>query len=405
MKSKQTDFFILISLLGLFFGVFVLSLHIRFILNPIEKEIEIPEIVVDIKEEERIKKERELDVVPLEKRIFDQMSVQERVGQLFMFGIEGNDVLHPENKRFLEEVKPGAVLLFSKNISSKDQLQSLTNQISGTNGQIPPFIAVDQEGGVVSRIRWDRVHTEPQESIGNNQQAYEIAKSRGELLRELGVNMNLAPVVEYIQNRKSFIYNRTYRGVLEEVVQKSIFTISGYKNALVMPVIKHYPGHGDSSPDPHLVLPNVNISTEEWDRYIEPFSKIVGQIDIDAVMVGHILFSNIDSNPATLSSEIITKRLLEDQGYEGLVISDDMEMMALKDIGSKEEIAEKALQAGNDILIYSKYGEHQKGSQRSIYNHILEKVRSGEMDIDNKVLKILRMKIKYGILEERVIEN
>lgn len=405
MKSKQKDFFILISLLGLFFGIFVFSLHIKFILNPIEKEIEIPEITIDIKEQERIEREREFDVIPLEQSIFSEMTLGERVGQLFMFGIEGSDVLNPDNKKFLEEVKPGAILLFSKNIASKEQLRSLSNQIEGTNAKIPPFIAVDQEGGVVSRIRWDRVHTEPQEGIGDNQQAYEIAKSRGELLRELGVNMNLAPVVEYIQNRKSFIYNRTYRGALEEVVQKSIFTISGYKNALVMPVIKHYPGHGDSSPDPHFVLPNVNISKEEWDSYIEPFSKIVRQIDIDAVMVGHILFSNIDSNPATLSGEIITQRLLEDQGYDGLVISDDMEMMALKGMGSKEEIAQKALQAGNDILIYSKYGEHPKGSQKSIYNHILEKVRSGEIDIDKKVLKILRMKIKYGMFEEKAAKN
>lgn len=400
MKSKKKDFFISTLLLGFFFGIFVLILHFKLIQNPIVEEIEIPKSMVDLYEEARITREKELNAIPLEQSIYDQMSIEERVSQLFMFGIDGNTSLEPNNKKFLQEVKPGSVLLFAKNITNENQLKKLTNEIQTTNPKIPLFIAIDQEGGVVSRIEWDRVLTEPQNAIGDNQEAYEIAKSRGEKLKELGVNTNLAPVVEYTQDRRSFIYNRTYRGALDEVIQKSVFTVSGYKNASILSVIKHYPGHGDTPKDPHFVLPEIKVSKNQWDRYIQPFSKTIKQIDVDAVMIGHILFPDIDNIPASLSKEIIQKRLIEDLDYKGLVVSDDMEMMALKSMGRKEEIAVKALDAGIDILIYSFYSEKEQGSQRSIYNHVLKKVQDGDIEIEEKVLKVLRMKIKYGLLNE-----
>lgn len=359
--------------------------------------------MVDLYEEARITREKELNAIPLEKSIYDQMSIEERVSQLFMFGIDGNTSLEPNNKKFLKEVKPGSVLLFAKNITNENQLKKLTNEIQSTDPKIPLFVAIDQEGGVVSRIEWDRVLTEPQNAIGDNQEAYEIAKSRGEKLKELGVNTNLAPVVEYTQDRRSFIYNRTYRGALDEVIQKSVFTVSGYKNASILSVIKHYPGHGDTPKDPHFVLPEIKVSKNQWDRYIQPFSKTIKQVDVDAVMIGHILFPDIDKMPASLSKEIIQKRLIEDLDYNGLVVSDDMEMMALENMGSKEEIAVKALDAGVDILIYSVYSEKEQGSQKSIYNYVLKKVKDGDIEIEEKVLKVLRMKIKYGLLNEGLL--
>jgi beta-N-acetylhexosaminidase len=116
------------------------------------------------------------------------------------------------------------------------------------------------------------------------------------------------------------------------------------------------------------------------------------------MMVGHVQFPNIDSEyPTTLSHEIINNRLIEDLEYEGLVISDDMEMGALDDIDIYPRVAKRALEAGNDILIYSKYSSRYPTIQRDVYEYILEEVEKGSMDIDEKVLKILKVKLKYDI--------
>jgi len=332
-----------------------------------------------------------------EELILEEMTLEEKVGQLFIFGFDGT-TLSKESKEFFQEIHLGGVLLLTKNITSETQLKQLTTQIQSTNN-IPLFISIDQEGGVVCRIRWNSILTKSQAEIDGPKEAYATAKSRGEMLDSYGINMNLAPVVEYITNSNSFMYNRVYRGDVDDIVEKGVGSVEGYTDAGIISVPKHYPGHSNTSPDSHLSLPVVNISKDGWSEYIKPFKNILNQTTVDAMMVGHIKFPNIDSNnPTTLSSEILSKRLVEDLGYEGLIISDDMEMGALEDIDTYINMAKRALDAGVDILIYSKYTNNNPTVQRDVYEHILDLVKKEEMDIDKKVLKILRVKIKYNIL-------
>jgi beta-N-acetylhexosaminidase len=332
-----------------------------------------------------------------EELILEEMTLEEKVGQLFIFGFDGT-TLSKESKEFFQEIHLGGVLLLTKNITSETQLKQLTTQIQSTNN-IPLFISIDQEGGVVCRIRWNSTLTKSQAEIDGPKEAYATAKSRGEMLKEYGINMNLAPVVEYITSSNSFMYNRVYRGDVEDIVEKSAGSVEGYTDAGIVSVPKHYPGHSNTSPDSHLSLPEVNISKDNWYEYIKPFRNILNQTTVDAMMVGHIKFPNMDSNAATLSSEILTKRLIEDLEYEGLIISDDMEMGALEDIDTYVNMAKRALNAGVDILIYSKYTNNNPTVQRDVYEYIVDLVEKGEMNIDDKVLKILRVKIKYNILE------
>lgn len=213
--------------------------------------------------------------------------------------------------------------------------------------------------------------------------------------------MNLAPVVEHITNENSFLYDRVYRGSREDILQKSISSVEGYKEAGIVPVPKHYPGHANSSPDSHYNLPVVNIKEKEWDGYIEPFSKILKETKVDALMVGHIQYPNIDSKPSTISNEILNERLIKDLNYKGIVISDDMEMDALDNIDKHTVIAKQALLAGNDILIYSKFSNKYPTIQRDVYEYIVEEVEKGDIEeeiLDEKVLKILKVKIDYNIL-------
>lgn len=331
----------------------------------------------------------------LEESILKQMSIEEKVGQLFIFGFDGI-VLDTETRNFLTNSKIGGVLLLGKNIHNEEQLRQLIQDIQSTNN-IGLFISLDQEGGIVSRIRWNDTLTTSQADIDSEEKAYSVAKARGEILKEIGVNMNLAPVVEYITNKDSFMYDRVYRGSKEEVYMKGISAIRGYSDSGIISVMKHYPGHSDTSPDSHYNLPLVNISNEQWNEYIKPFSEILRRSNIDGIMVGHIKFPNIDQFPSTISDEIINKRLIRDLGYKGLIISDDMEMDALENIDTYTSIAKQALLAGNDILIYSKYNSVHPTMQKDIYDYIVQEVSNGNMNIDEKVLKILRIKIKYNI--------
>lgn len=332
-----------------------------------------------------------------EELILQDMTNEEKVGQLFIFGFD-NATLTEENRDFLREYKIGGVLLLKKNITSKKQLKSLIADIQSTN-DIPLFISIDQEGGEVARIRWDSSITKSQPSIDTPNEAYEDALNKGRHLKGLGINMNFAPVVEYIDDKDSFIYDRTFRGTQQEVYLKSISAIQAYKESGILSVPKHYPGHSNTSTDSHYDLPMVNIEEKQWDEYITPFTDILDSTEVDAMMVGHVMFPNIDKEyPTTLSTEIINQKLIEDLQYEGLVISDDMEMGALEDIDAYQNIAKRALQAGNDILIYSKYMNRHPNIQKIVYEYILSEVDNGNMDIDEKVLKILRAKMKYNIL-------
>lgn len=334
---------------------------------------------------------------PYEEVLLSQMTPEEKVGQLFMFGVEGNATLTPQNKQFLIDSKAGGVLLMSRNITNETQLKTLTEEIQTTNN-IPLFISIDQEGGVVSRIKWNPTLMISQSSIKSPEQAYNIAKNKGEILKSMGINMNLAPVIEYTTNPNSFIYQRTFRGNIDDVVNKSIATIDGYTEVNVIPVLKHYPGHGDTVTDPHYYLPRIDITNEQWQGYTETFRRVLAEDKTDAVMIGHILFPNIDVKPTTISSEIISNRLVNDLNYQGLIISDDMEMDALDSFGSPTEMGKQALLAGVDILIYSKYTPDNRYSQNIVYNYILSEVKNGNMNIDQKVLKVLRIKVKYRIL-------
>ena len=335
---------------------------------------------------------------PYEEILLSQMTTEEKVGQLFIFGIEGLTNLTPENKQFLIDTKVGGIILMSKNITSEAQLISLVQEIQSTN-HIPLFISIDQEGGVVSRIKWDNTLLRSQLSITSPEEAYQIAKNKGDMLKRYGVNMNLAPVVEYSSYANSFIYKRVFSGDIGQVIQKSLSTISGYNDTGLISAIKHFPGHANTTIDPHYKLPSLNISNEQWNEHIESFSRIIKEKQIDALMVSHTLFPNIDSNPATISFEILNNRLKQGLNYNGLIISDDMEMNALDGLGSPTELAEAALRAGCDILIYSKYSLDNRYHQQVVYEHILNLVNQNLINIDEKVLKILQLKIKYGIID------
>lgn len=388
---------ILKIIIGICSAIIILTIPLTYFLSfknevvqeeiEMEEEVEIPSITIPTPE----------PIIPPEEKLISQMTNKEKVGQLFIFGVEGNQTIEPSNKQFLLDTQPAGVILFQRNITDENQLKNLIVELQTTN-KIKMFVAIDQEGGVVPRIKWNKMLTISQKEI-STEDAFNIAKERGTILKNLGINMNLAPVVEYVSSPNAFIYSRTFSGDLDQVISKSISTVEGYKKAGIISVPKHFPGHGENDIDPHKNLVSVDIASIKWDKYIQPFSSLLQKTDVEAIMMGHILFPNIDKFPSSISYEILTNRLRNNLNYKGVVISDDMQMRALSSFGSVEEIAKQALLAGEDILIYSKFVNSTDGLQRKVYNYILDEVEKGNINIDEKVKRVLRLKIQYDLID------
>ncbi len=339
---------------------------------------------------------------PLEQQLLEQMSLEQKVGQLFMFGFSGT-TLNENITDLIQNKYIGGVLLLGPNIVNNTQLKTLLNDIQ-TISYIPMFVSIDQEGGIVARLKGDDILTTSQRNMETPEEAYNVSYQRGVLLKELGINMNLAPVVEYITSTTSFLYQRVFRGTKEEVALKSQSSIKGYTDSKIIAVAKHYPGHSNTSVDSHYNLPKVNINNEQWNEYIYTFKYLIDNKSVEVIMVGHILYPNIDSKPSTISSELLTKRLKEDLRYKGILITDDMEMDAIERAGGYGQIAKEALLAGNDILLYSGLPT----VQREVYDYIVKSVSNGEIPestLNEKVLRILRLKASYNLFDFSILKT
>ena len=355
-------------------------------------------LIYDIQGDIQIKK-----TPPLEERILSQMTVEEKIGQLLLFGFSGTS-LNADIQNLIETKYIGGVLLLGKNIQNMQQLKKLNNDLQSIS-QLPLFIAVDQEGGSVARIQESSKTNISQRYLQDEQQIYDISVQRAKMLKELGINMNLAPVAEYITNNSSFMYERTFSGSRQEVAQKVYSAVKGYVDSKMISTVKHFPGHDNQSKDTHSTIAQVNISPQQWDEYIYTFKYPIDKGIVDVIMVGHIKFPKIDDKPATVSKVIIDGKLRKEIGYEGVVITDDMQMSSIWKYAQYCNTAKEALLAGNDILLYSQYTPRAT-LLTDVYNCILNAITSGEIAenvIDQKVLRILKLKIKYGLIDEAIL--
>ena len=177
-------------------------------------------LIYDIQGDIQIKK-----IPPLEERLLSQMTIEERIGQLFIFGFNGT-TLNPDIQNMIENRYIGGVLLLSKNIQNAKQLKRLNSDLQSIS-QLPLLITIDQEGGSVVRIQEDNKTNISQRFLQDEEQIYDISVQRAKMLKELGINMNLAPVAEYITNNSSFMYKRTFSGSKQEVAQKVYSAVKG----------------------------------------------------------------------------------------------------------------------------------------------------------------------------------
>lgn len=288
------------------------------------------------------------------------MSPRELLGQHLMIGLDGY-VLTDKEKKFLTENNIGGVTLFARNVQSPKQVAELTREIrslsSKTASKMPFLIGVDQEGGRVARLREPFTVWPPMSALGkldSPSTSYNFAVALGEELASVGINLDYAPCLDVFTNpQNTVIGDRAISGDPEIVAKHASALIRGFAHANVIPCGKHFPGHGNTTIDSHEDLPveSADLARLESVEFI-PFEKAF-ESGLDLVMTAHILCPKIDSEwPATLSEIFLKKILREKLGFEGVVMTDDMDMKAMAKHFDRAQLPIRALQAGADMILY-----------------------------------------------------
>lgn len=331
------------------------------------------------------------------------LPLEAKVGQMIMFGFSGTEV-PPHIKEFITQYNLGGIIIFSRNVESPEQITQLNAELQqlalGSPFGVGLLIAIDQEGGLVARITEGVSVAPAQMAVGaldSPEKAYQINKVVGEELAAMGFSMNLAPCLDVNNNPHNPVIGvRSFGEDPEKVAQLGTAAVRGLQESLIA-TAKHFPGHGDTAVDSHLGLP-VIPHTRERLREVElvPFKAAIAA-GVEAVLAAHIVFPAIEpipGRPSSLSYPVLTELLREDLGFDGLVLTDCMEMQAISQHYSMGEAAVLAVEAGNDLVLVS----HTPELQAEAFWAVVQAVKSGrisERRIDDSLRRIARAKAAY----------
>jgi len=330
------------------------------------------------------------------------MSLAEKVGQLFQVGFHSKTI-DKEIEDLIKNYHIGGVIYFSRNIENLEQTSILSKnlqELALNNGAgIPLFISVDQEGGKVRRIK-DLTYFPANIEIGatgDKELSRKAAAVTAKELKELGINVNLAPVLDVNNNPSNpVIGSRSFGADPELVAEMGVAYIEGLQGQGVVATAKHFPGHGDTAVDSHFELPVINHDRERLDQIeLYPFKKAI-EAGVDSIMVAHIYFSDIEpvaGMPATLSKAVLNNLLREELNFEGVIITDDLEMGAITNFFGTAAAAVKTIEAGSDIVLIS----HSYDKQKKAIKAVIAAVKNGiisEKRIEESLKRIIKLKGK-----------
>ena len=326
----------------------------------------------------------------------ENMTLEQKIAQLFMVGLYSDDS-NAQLEMLIKENKIGSIILLNQNINGKNiyDVTKHFQDVASSSNQPLLLIAVDQEGGTVSRIKEPQSNLTPQSQINTSGQAYKVAFDRGKELRSKGINVNFAPILEYITKPKSFLYARVFRGSKDDIISFGENMVRGYQESGIATAVKHFPGHDDESVDSHKYLPVSQIKNIDYSEFIRTFTEVIKRQKPDMVMTSHVLYPSIDPlYPATLSQKYISD-LRQNYGYDGIVITDDMNMGAISKKYKLDDSVIRAINSGNDILLFAAPIK----TVNKAYSVLLNAVRDGELEeskIDSNIRRVLNLKEKIA---------
>ena len=348
------------------------------------------------------------------------MTTEQKVSQLLVAGIEGTQ-LGQDAVQAVQDYQVGGVILFGRNVESAWQLAELTNGLKDLNGDYTPlFLCVDQEGGRVDRMPPEVDDLPPALDFGAIADAgarmdacFALGQTLAAQCAAFGFNMDFAPSMDIWSNpENTVIGDRAFGTDAATVTGAANEAALGILSGGVIPVAKHFPGHGDTAVDSHYGLPVVDKTLEELEeRELVPFRQAIdttcvygtyGDAAIPAVMVAHILMTQLDPDwPASLSHKVVTGLLREELGFDGVVCTDDLTMGALSETWGVGEAAVLAVEAGCDLLLVC----HGADNLTAARDALLEAADSGRLSperLDESVKRILSLKVEYGLTNDPV---
>ena len=396
MRYKQKLFIILLIIMTILVGCN----------NDNKTQIPIEEDKTEILEEDVVEKDIIVDNVQEQ---IKTMTLKEKIGQLIIVGFDGTSI-NEEALDYIENLKVGGFILFARNIVDAEGTLKLLNDLkeSNSNNDLPLFLSIDEEGGRVSRLPKSFVNIPEMTKIGNisdDKISYEIGNILGERVKSLGFNMNFAPVLDINSNPNNPVIGaRSFGSTIESVSKNGLRVMNGIRDVNVIPAVKHFPGHGDTSIDSHVNLPIIKKTLDEIRSFeLVPFTKAI-EDNVEMIMVAHILYSELDGDyPSTMSPKVIEGLLRTELGYGGVIVSDDMTMGAIVENYTLEEGVLSFIKAGGDIALVC----HGRGNPGRVIEKIEAAMNNGELseeEIDEKLYRILKLKEKYD-LKDNIIDE
>jgi len=315
------------------------------------------------------------------------MTLEQSVGQLLWCGWGNPPELDAravnDHARYLvEELQVGGLILFPRNLGEPVEIAALTAELRRRSA-LPPLIGIDQEGGRVCRLPLPGLTFPGNMALGaldDVERTRAVTRALGEQLGALGIDVDFAPVVDVNNNPANPIIGvRSFGEEPERVARHGVAAVAGFRDAGLLPVLKHFPGHGDTSADSHLELPRQPAGRTRLDAVeLVPFRAALAA-DAPAVMTTHIVFRELDPEwPATLSPPILTGLLRNELGFDGLVVTDCLEMEGITDHWGPEEAAIRALEAGADMLLVC----HTQEVQARMHAAVCAAVRAGRLRME-----------------------
>lgn len=348
-----------------------------------------------IQDKQQIKQEN-LTIDEKVDKTVESMSQTEKLGQMMMIGIQGTKV-DDDSLYMLNQYHMGGVILFDRNMENPEQVKQLTSDLQAqSNEKVPLFIGIDEEGGDVVRMAEKLTPPPSQKEIGATgdiEQAKTWAIKTAKSLKDMGINVNFAPVADVGSNDK-----RSYSTDTNTVIDFVRAATEGYQQENIIYSLKHFPGIGKGRVDSHVDSSSIDVAKEVlMAEDILPFKTIIDENDPNDyfILVSHLKYPALDEEyPASLSSKIMTDLLRNEFGYKGIIITDDMEMGAVANHNDFRSIGVKAVKAGADIVLVCHEYEHQQ----EVYLGLLDAVNSGEISqerIDESVKRIIKVKLLH----------